>query len=229
MAWRYFDARFTLASDVGCFTFVSKGRDGEDDAGNSVSSPAMLDGHTVIIVDMDPQRSATWWGEIRADAPPIVLPATPMELPSLLKNAEANGVTLAIFDTPPKVEPEGEAHHAARASDLALITCKPAAFDVKAIEATVKLVEVANVPARIVFNQVPANSSMIFKTRRAVEVYKVPCAPCMVGNRIKFSHAALDGQSIQEFDPKEKGSSEINALYQYTLRELKEVTRETAA
>ena len=51
----------------------------------------------------------------------------------------------------------------------------------------------------------------------------------MIGNRIKFSHAALDGQSIQEFDPKEKGASEINALYKYTLRELEEVTRETAA
>lgn len=206
-----------------------KGGTGKTTLAIQLAVAAMLDGHTVILVDMDPQRSATWWGEIRADAPPIVLPATTMALPSLLRNAEHNGVTLAILDTPPKLEPEGEAHHAARASDLALITCKPAAFDVKAIEATVKLAEVANVPARIVFNQVPANSSMIFKVRRAVEVYKMPCAPCIVGNRIKFSHAALDGLSIQEFDRTEKGSNEVKALYKYTINQLREVKRESSA
>ena len=206
-----------------------KGGTGKSTLAIQLAVAAMLDGHTVIIIDLDPQGSAVMWGQIRGDAPPIVVSSTKMELPSLLKTAEQNGVTLAILDTPPKVEPEGEAHHAARASDLAIIPCRPNVFDVKAIGATVKLAQLAGVSTRIVFNQVPANSSQIFKARRAVEVYNIPRAPCMVGNRIKFSHAALDGQSIQEFDPKEKGASEINALYKYTLRELGEVTRETAA
>ena len=206
-----------------------KGGTGKSTLAIQLAVAAMLDGHTVIIIDLDPQGSAVMWGDIRGDAPPIVVSATKTELPRLLKTAEQNGVTLAILDTPPKVEPEGEAHHAARASDLALIPCRPNVFDVKAIGATVKLSQVAGASTRIVFNQVPANSSQIFKARRAVEVYNIPRAPCMIGNRIKFSHAALDGQSIQEFDPKEKGASEINALYKYTLRELEEVTRETAA
>lgn len=209
-----------------------KGGTGKTTLAIQLAVAAQRDGQTAIIVDLDPQRSATWWGEIRCDAPPIVLPATTIELPTLLRKAQENGVTLAILDTPPKVEPNGEAHHAARASDLALIPCKPAAFDVKAIEATVRLTEVANVPARIVFNQVHANSSMIFKVRRAVSVYEVPCAACQIGSRIKFSHAALDGQSIQEFDAREKGAAEINALYKYTMRqldELKEVRHEAAA
>ena len=206
-----------------------KGGTGKSTLAIQLAVAALLDGHTVIIIDLDPQGSAVMWGEIRGDAPPIVVSSTKMELPRLLKTAEQNGVTLAILDTPPKVEPEGEAHHAARASDLALIPCRPNVFDVKAIGATVKLAQLAGVSTRIVFNQVPANSSQIFKARRAVEVYNIPRAPCMIGNRIKFSHAALDGQSIQEFDRKEKGASEINALYKYTLRELEEVTRETAA
>ena len=206
-----------------------KGGTGKSTLAIQLAVAAMLDGHTVIIIDLDPQGSAVMWGQIRGDAPPIVVSATKTELPGLLKTAEQNGVTLAILDTPPKVEPEGEAHHAARASDLAIIPCRPNVFDVKAIGATVKLSQLAGVSTRIVFNQVPANSSQIFKARRAVEVYNIPRAPCMIGNRIKFSHAALDGQSIQEFDPKEKGASEINALYKYTLRELEEVTRETAA
>lgn len=209
-----------------------KGGTGKTTLAIQLAVAAQCDGQTAIIVDLDPQRSVTWWGEIRCDAPPIVLPATTLQLPQLLKKAEANGVTLAVLDTPPKVEIEGEAHHAARASDLALIPCKPAAFDVKAIEATVRLAEVANVEARIIFNQVHANSSMIFKVRRAVSIYKAPCAPCQIGSRIKFSHAALDGQSIQEFDKHEKGSAEVNALYKYImrqLRQLQEVRHETAA
>ena len=206
-----------------------KGGTGKTTIAIQLAVAAMMNGHTVIIVDLDPQRSATWWGEIRADAPPIVVSATTTELPGLLKKAEQNGVTLAILDTPPKMEIDGEAHHAARFSDLALIPCKPAAFDVKAIEATVKLAEVANVPARIIFNQVQTNSSMIYKVRRAVSVYGVPCMPGQIGSRIKFSHAALDGQSLQEFDKNEKGSAEINALYQYTMRQLEDIQHEAAA
>lgn len=209
-----------------------KGGTGKTTLAIQFAVAAMYNGQTAILIDLDPQGSATWWGEIRGDAPPIVVPSTTLELPTLLRKAEQNGVTLAILDTPPKVEVEGEAHHAARVSDLALIPCKPAAFDVKAIEATVRLTEVAKVPARIIFNQVHANSSMIFKVRRAVSVYNVPCALCQIGSRIKFSHAALDGQSIQEFDPREKGAAEVNAFYKYTmgqLRQLEEERHEAAA
>ena len=91
-----------------------KGGTGKSTLAIQLAVAALLDGHTVIIIDLDPQESAVMWGQIRGDAPPIVVSATKTELPRLLKTAEKNGVTLAILDTPPKVEPEGEAHHAAR-------------------------------------------------------------------------------------------------------------------
>ena len=47
-----------------------KGGTGKTTLAIQLAVAAMLDGHTVIIVGMDPQRSATWWGEIRADAQP---------------------------------------------------------------------------------------------------------------------------------------------------------------
>ena len=84
-----------------------KGGTGKSTLAIQLAVAAMLDGHTVIIIDLDPQGSAVMWGEIRGDAPPIVVSSTKMELPSLLKTAEQNGVTLAILDTPPKVEPGG--------------------------------------------------------------------------------------------------------------------------
>ena len=196
---------------------------------------AMLAGQSVVIVDLDPQRSAYKWGRIRGDDPPIVVTSTVTQLPRLLRNAEDQGVTLAILDTPPKLDVseddessrQGEAHHAARAADLALITCKPAIFDLQAIGSTVKLAKIARCPARIVFNDVPSRSTMIYKARRAVEIYETPFALCSIGHRVIFQYSAVDGRTALEFDLHSKASREIDVLYNYMMKALKEVRSES--
>ena len=53
----------------------------------------------VILIDTDPQGSATAWGQARKGKPPTVHKATPSSLTETLR--KANGATLAIIDTPP--------------------------------------------------------------------------------------------------------------------------------
>ena len=70
---------------------------------------------------------------------------------------------------------------------------------------------------RIVFNAVPARSSMLYKAKRAVQVYGVDVSPCLVGDRVVFSHAVIEGLSVMEYDTKSKASLEIQVLFRYIL------------
>lgn len=56
--------------------------------------------------------------------------------------------------------PDQTASLAARIADLVLIPCRPAAFDLEAIETTLLLAKTAGKPAYVVLNAVPPRSSI---------------------------------------------------------------------
>ena len=103
-----------------------------------------------------------------------------------------------------------------------LIPSRDARFDLEAIGATVQIGKMADVPMRVVFNAVKTRSSMFYKAKRAVEVYGVPTAPCVLGDRVAYSHAVVDGKAAQEFEPNGKASKEVRALYRYVINELED-------
>lgn len=195
-----------------------KGGSGKSTLAVHLAVEAEKSGHTTAIIDLDPQGSVIKWSDTREEESPVVISAHSIRLPQILHTARENGVTLAILDTSPRTE--DTALDAARAADLAVIPCRPARFDLQAIGATVDIANMAKVESRIVFNAVPARSSMIYPAKRAVKVYDVPCSPWMLGDRVAFSHATVDGQTAQEFEPKGKASLEIGALYRYLAKEM---------
>ena len=139
-------------------------------------------------------------------------------LKETLYAAEHNGVTLAIIDTAPSTDPS--LLNVAKSSDLALIPCRPGMFDSEAIQSTIFVTEMAETPARILFNAVRANSSLIDEAKSAVAVYGVPFAPCMLGDRVTFTRSVIYGMNAQEYEPTGKAASEVNALYKYVSKEL---------
>lgn len=174
---------------------------------------AALAGHTTLLIDLDPQASASKWSDIRVDESPVVISAHASRLPQVLEKAEEEGVTFVILDTPPQLE--SPITEAAKVSDIAVIPCRPALFDIHAIAETVYRTQKENTPTHIVFNIVPARSKMLEQAKEVVEVYNIQIAPCTVGRRIIFSNAVVDGKTAQEFDPKSQAATEINTLYQY--------------
>lgn len=139
-------------------------------------------------------------------------------LPQVLHKLQQDGITFAILDTPPKIE--DIAGDAAKAADLAIIPCKLGAFDLKAIEKTILVGNMAKCPMRIVFNAVRARTSMLHPAKRAVQVYEVDVAPCVIGDRVVFSHSVMEGLGVMEYDAKGKASIEIQALFRYIAKEM---------
>ena len=196
-----------------------KGGPGKTTLGLNLGVEAELAGHTTLIIDLDPQASASKWGDRREHETPVIISTHASRLKNALVAAEESGVTFCILDTPPNAD--STIRDAAKAADLFLIPCRPSMLDVDAIEQTIEIGKNAKVEMRIVMNAVSARSSLLDPAREAVNVYSVPCAPCIVGDRVAFSKSIVFGQSVQEFEPKDdKATDEIRSLYQYICKEM---------
>ena len=196
-----------------------KGGTGKTTLTVNLSVAAERAGHKVAIIDLDSQASTSEWSDWReVSETPAVISVHSARLPQELHKLKQHGITFALLDTPPKIE--DIALDAAKAADMAIIPCKLGAFDLKAIEKTICVGNMAKCPMRIVFNAVRARSSMLHPAKRAVHVYDVTAAPCVIGDRVVFSHSILEGLGVMEYEPKGKASLEIQALFRYISKEM---------
>lgn len=195
-----------------------KGGPGKTTLAVHLSVAAAATGLTTALIDLDPQASATKWADKRQKDSPVVISAHSTRLPQVLETAEKNGVELCILDTAPTIEKP--AKDACKAADMAIIPCKPEIFDLEAMGSTVEIAHAANVRACVVFNAVRPRSSTLIQAKKAIQIYNVPSAPCIIGDRVAFSHALIDGRTAQEYEPTGKASREIQALYRYIAKEM---------
>lgn len=105
-------------------------------------------GCRVVVVDTDPQKSASTWRDARGAAEPMVATAAPSELARVLKAARAEPVDLVIIDTAPHAAPE--AAGIARIADFVIIPCRPTAFDLAAASNAAAIVKAARASAAFV-------------------------------------------------------------------------------
>src|SRR5262249_26557749 len=99
------------------WSFVQqKGGSGKSCICTNLAVCAEEHGEMVLIVDLDPQASATLWHNQRGNNEPLVLDAIPDKLADVLQSAGQLGVTLCLIDAPSKLD--GIAMSAIRAADL---------------------------------------------------------------------------------------------------------------
>ena len=198
-----------------------KGGSGKSTFAVHLAVAAEKAGHTTALIDLDPQASAVKWSHRREGGSPVVISAHSTLLNEVLETAAERGVSLCILDTSP--HSESAALDAAKVADLAVIPSRPAIFDLEAVGDTIQIANIAKVPIRVVLNGVKPSGSVVFKAKKALEIYDVPCAPCTLGDRVAFSHSVVDGITAQEYEPKGKASREVGVLYSYLSKELEGV------
>jgi chromosome partitioning protein len=187
-----------------------KGGSGKTTLAVHLATAATAAGHTAAIIDLDPQATATSWGDDRANGPEVIS-GQAVRLPALIQTARDNGATFLVLDTAPNADQA--ASLAARSADLVLIPCRPARFDLEAIETTLLLTRAAGKPAYVVLNAVPPRGELGREATDGLTDRGAQIAPHQLGHRAAFAHGVIDGRTAQEFEPQGKAAHEIQALY----------------
>jgi chromosome partitioning protein len=196
-----------------------KGGTGKTTIGINVAVAAALAGSEVVLIDLDPQASATAWRDGREADKPVVVSVAAARLPQALEAARIGGAELVIIDTAPHVE--GAALAAARSADLILIPCRPGILDLRAIGTTAELVRIASKPAYVILNAVPPGATRLMEDAiAAVAVHGVGVAPAVLTQRAAYGHALTVGQGVMEFEPLGRAAAEIVELHAWLQRQL---------
>lgn len=175
-------------------------------------------GERVVIIDTDPQKSATVWGETRNQDAPVVATAAAAELVRVLDAAQQERMTLGIVDTAPHAAPD--ATRIVRVVDLVVIPCRPTAFDIAAAGSAVDIVKAAGVPAVFVLSACPFRSPEIWETRAVLAEYGLPIAPIEIVDRRAFARAVATGRAVTEFESDGKAAGEIRVLWNWLKEQM---------
>jgi len=184
-------------------------------------------GLRTAIFDLDPQGSAASWADRRQKDTPAVVTAQSSRLPILVKQAKEQGADLVIIDSAPNADSASLA--AAQLSDLILIPCRPAAFDLNAIGTTLNLATVAARPAFVVLNAVPVQGRIGVEARAALSSEGVAVADTVLHHLVAFSHAVTDGRTAQEFAPGSRAATEADELFTWAIKHANTSTNKRSA
>ena len=199
-----------------------KGGTGKTTLACSLAVAAQTDGFAAVILDMDPQGSASAWWRVREGLPPSVAPTRQSALRGHLEAAKEAGVDVVFVDTAPQVA--GAATQAAQATDFVLIPCRPGLLDLAAISGSVAIAQESNTPVAVVLNAAPIRSPLIEQAQAALIDAGVVVAP-VIHQRVGHAYAIAEGLAAAERVPASKAAAETEALWQWLHRQLRRKRR----
>ena len=166
----------------------------------------------VVLIDTDPQGSLSDWWNARASETPAFARVAIDELGACLSELREMGVKLAVIDTPPAIT-QSIASVVAHA-DLVIIPARPSPHDLRAVGATIDIVEHLQKPLVFVINAATARAKITGESAVALSQHGT-VAPVTLHHRVDFAASMVDGKTIGEIDAKSKSAREVSALWDY--------------
>lgn len=194
---------------------TQKGGSGKSTLAIGLALAAMQAGHTVRLIETDPQGTLSNWQGRRPHAEPIVEQVYAAgDVERRLQSLGRDGVTLAIIDTAGGVS--AATTSAIRYADLCLIPARPSIADIEATASTLGVARAWKTPFAYVLNQTPIRGQRITYAANALgnEMEDVVAMPFIV-MRNDHQDALNAGLAVHEFAPGGKSAEEIRSLWQW--------------
>jgi len=177
---------------------------------------AIADGKEAMIIDLDPQASATKWKDLREAEDPVVISAQASRLEHNLNIAREAGAELVIIDNAP--HSDNSALLSCKQSDLVLIPSKIGILDLQTVPDSINIAQLAGAKnIVIVMSAIPYKGNIISEARVILDNLGVVVSPCTIAQRVIFSHSLNEGKTAKEVEPTGKASREIEQLYKWLL------------
>ena len=203
---------------------TQKGGSGKSTLAIGLAVAAMQDGHTVRLIETDPQGSISNWRRRRSAAEPIVESINNTgEISLRLQTFDRDGVSLTIIDTAGTVNALTAA--AIRAADLCLIPARPSPADIEATAATLGVVRASDKPFAFVLNQTAFRGRRIHTAaaklgdEAALDLSGILALPYIV-MRNDHQDALGAGLAVCEHAPAGKSADEIRDLWHWVENKL---------
>ena len=174
----------------------------------------------VLLVDADPQGSASVWASARTDVSPFPVISMAREtlhrdLPEIAKDYDH-----CVIDTAPRVS--ALARSAILASDLTLIPVQPSSYDVWAAAETVALIKEAqqfkpDIQAVFLINRRISRTAIGREINAALADLTFPVLSATISQRVAFAESSA-GSSVMEFAPSSEASAEVEVLSKAVLK-----------
>ncbi|AZL15629.1 ParA family protein [Rickettsiales endosymbiont of Stachyamoeba lipophora] len=178
-------------------------------------------GLKTLIVDIDPQGSVSRWFERRQEIMGDRLTGVKLIASSAWKLASE--ITsykfkfdIIIIDSPPHTE--SDIKQVLKCSDLVIIPLQPNSFDLWAVDKIVDICDYERVNYLMVLNRVSPTKKGL---ESIYQKYGKNLSKNILGNRVAFNSAIIQGKGISEFDPKSQAYEELKFISDEVLKKLK--------
>jgi chromosome partitioning protein len=156
-------------------------------------------GHSVAVVDTDPQGSLGRWFMARdeeTDAPGLDFSTASAWGVGYEMKKLSRRYDFVLVDTPPKVD--SDLRPALRESHLVLVPVATSAVDVWALDSILDLADRVGVPALVVLNRFKAGTRVSGEVDGLLTEREVRRAGTVLGNRVVYAEALGCGRGVLE-------------------------------
>jgi chromosome partitioning protein len=166
----------------------------------------------VAIIDTDPQGSLAQWWNARSDDTPLFMKAQVEYLHEDLYQLERAGVKTVFIDTPPAVT--DTIRQIVAFADLVLIPTRPSPHDLRAVGATLDIVESHKKELVFAVNAATPRARITIDTAIALSQHGA-VAPTAICQRTVFATSMIHGRTVMETDPGSLAAEEVADLWAY--------------
>lgn len=195
-----------------------KGGTGKTTVAVGLAVASFLAGKVAVVIDLDPQASATNWKDRRDEDNPAVVSAQASRLKQTIAAAEELGAEIVIIDTAGRHDDSSLT--AARVADLVLVPTRTNIIELEALPAAADILRLAgSPPAFVVLNGIHPTSTRHASEARDVVQSKIglACAPVHLCHRSAYADAMTSGRTPQELDAEGKAAAELDALFRFSF------------
>ena len=207
---------------------TQKGGAGKSTLAACLAVAAKESGERVFLIDLDPLQSLSGWARTREDDDIPVVASPPSKLEKVLDELAAQGITLAIIDSPGG---DGAAMDAAiRAAQFCLVPARPNAFDLVAGEKTLKKIKERGRDYAFVLNQCPTSrqNARIEEGVATLQALGVLMTP-LIAARVDYQEAARRGLGVGEVNANGAAADEMRTLWASVRKRLGKKQKKMAA
>lgn len=171
-------------------------------------------GHSVLLIDADPQGTSSHWASLREGTPfPIITLARENMAKEIIGHAQ--NYAHVVIDGPPRAEALSRA--IIIASDLVVLPIEPSGASDWASSTTIQQVHEAQqyketLKSVFLVSRMIANTVISRAIRDHVGEYQIPILSRGVVNRVPFAEALTQGQTIFEYAPRSEAAEDITAV-----------------